>query len=103
MNNHPMVLFSLLVFTMALVYLGSKTVEWHYKANRLSAPKHSFLKGAFGDGAINYTHVIRRSEGETVSRYRIMSHWIMALMYAMVLLLIVLGLIYKSYTANDGL
>ena len=95
MKGHPIVLFWLIVFTMALVYLGSKTIEWHYKANQVKPPKIHLLKGILGDDAINYVHILRKTEMETVSKYRIMSYWIMALMYLMVLILLVLGVSFK--------
>jgi hypothetical protein len=100
MKDNPIVLFWLILFTMVLVYLGSKTVEWHYKANQVKPPRISFLKGILGDHSINYVHIIPRSKSETVAKYRIMSYWIMALMYLMVVVLLVLGISYKLAAAN---
>lgn len=76
---------------MALVFLGSKTMEWHYKANHLPMPKSPFAR------LPDYTHIIRKTQAETTSTYRILSHWLLGLTYLMVVLLIGLGVAYKVY------
>lgn len=97
-GNHPIGMFWLIVVTMAFVFLGSKTMELHYKANRLPMPRIRFGGGNPKDGVPNYAHIIPKAAGEITSAYRILNYWFMALTYTMLSLLIALGAIYKIYS-----